>query len=159
MVLDTPSVGRSVRFDEALRAWRRAVRATDAIETVVAVWEAVEFYVSGTTVPGMFSDVELKAAVAALTGLGLSDSQRDRLRDVIGSANSAPLFVRLRAALDGDDVPYSEEELSTLKRLRAFRNDIVHGRAKSDPARNDLEMAKAFVNRMLAFGGAAALRT
>lgn len=159
VALDTPSVGRSVRFDEALRAWRRAVRATDAIETVVAVWEAVEFYVSGTTVPVMFSDAELKAAVAALAGLGLSDSQRDRLRDVIGSANSAPLFVRLRAALDGDDVPYSEEELSTLKRLRAFRNDIVHGRAKSDPARNDLEMAKAFVNRMLAFRGAAALRT
>jgi len=49
-VLSTPSiVGHSA--STKLRERGRAVGATDAIETVVAIWEAIEFCVAATTVP------------------------------------------------------------------------------------------------------------
>jgi len=60
-------------------------------------------------------------------------------------------MVRLRVALDEDQVPYEDAELSLLQRLRGVRNDLVHGRSRETPSAADLRYAKAIVNRMLVY--------
>lgn len=149
--LQAPSVGSDARFDEALRAWRRAVRATDAMDAVGALWEAIEFYASETGVSKLFSRTKLAEVEAALTALDLTEAQRQRLSERVKTANEAPLLIRLRRTLERDGVPFSDAEIEVLRRLRDRRNDVVHGRGRGEPIADDLDMAKGFVNRMIAF--------
>ena len=60
-------------------------------------------------------------------------------------------MVRLREALRQDNVTYTEEEISLLRKLRNLRNDFVHGRSRELPAEGELRYAKAIVNRMLVY--------
>ncbi len=39
----------------AISAWQRAVKADDPVEALVALWEAIEFYVSGTKSEQLFT--------------------------------------------------------------------------------------------------------
>jgi hypothetical protein len=150
--LRTPSPGSDRRFDEALRAWRRAVRATEPIDAVGALWESIEFYAAkAPKPPAVFSKDDRGRVRNALTKLGLTGPQLERIPAMLEAANQPPLLVRLRNAMERDEVPFSDEEIEVLSRLREHRNDFVHGRTRADPASNDLELAKALVNRMLAF--------
>jgi len=150
--LRTPSPGSDPRFDEGLRAWRRAVRATDPIDAVGALWEAIEFYAAkAPKPPAIFSKQDRGRIRDALINLGLTGPQVERIPVMLEAANQPPLLLRLRQALQRDGVPFSDEEIEVLSRLREHRNDFVHGRTREDPAPNDLDLAKALVNRMLAF--------
>jgi hypothetical protein len=151
---EIPESGRSPVFDEGVRAWRRAVLTTDPIAAVLALWEAIEFYASGLTVPSLFSDQEASAVRGALNTLVLRPDQRQRVNDFFGTINEAPLMVRVPAALTADHVPFNEEDMVVLGRLRTQRNDALHGRQRGRPTVSDLDMARGFVNRMLAFWAA-----
>jgi len=137
-------------FDEAVRAWRRAVLTTDAVSAVLALWEAIDFYASGVSVPSL-TDKESHALRRAVDSVVLSDDQRQRVLDLLATINEAPLMTRLRAALAMDHVPFTEEDLTVLKRLRRQRNDALHGRQRGRPDSNDLDLARGFVNRMIVF--------
>jgi hypothetical protein len=65
--------------------------------------------------------------------------------------NEPPLMVRLRAALEEDGLPYKDEELSVLQKVRRARNDLVHGRSREAPSEADLKYAVAVINRMLLY--------
>ena len=139
-----------IQMREALSAWRRAAEETDALAAVMALWEAVEFYTSGTQAPRIFQKATLKAVRRRATD-GLEGEQLKRVQDVVARLNEPPLMVRLRVALDEDQVPYEDSELSLLQRLRQVRNDLVHGRSRETPSATDLRYAKAIVNRMLVY--------
>lgn len=140
----------SPQMREAFSAWKRAAEETDPLAAVVALWECVEFYVSGVSVNDIFTKAERKAvrkkAIEELEG-----EQLRKVQDVIGRLNDAPLMTRLRKALKQDSVPYDEEELTLLKKLRNLRNDFVHGRSRELPSEEDLRHATAVVNRMLVY--------
>ncbi len=138
------------QFDEAVRAWRRAVLTTDAVSAVLALWEAIDFYASGISVPCL-ADKESQALRQAIDSIVLLDDQRQRVLDLLARINEAPLMVRLRAALKIDHVPFTEEDLSVLQRLRKQRNDALHGRQRGRPDSNDLDLARGFVDRMIVF--------
>ena len=73
------------------------------------------------------------------------------LRGVIGlidNLNNAPLRLRLMQALDEDNVPINCGEIDLLWRLRALRNDVVHGRRSELPAVEDVDYATSIVARM-----------
>src|SRR5439155_15297841 len=105
-------------WTDALRAWRRAVRETDPLAAVGALFEAVEFYAAGTKVPHVLSHGELHDVAKAIDVLDLAPEKHTRLADVLARANEPPLRIRLVAALDADGVPYSAEEIERLWRLR-----------------------------------------
>jgi hypothetical protein len=133
----------------AISAWQRAVKAEDPVEALVALWEAIEFYVSGTKSEKLFTKSELKTIRKSATE-GLSNDQERRVEEVLHMLNQAPLMVRLREALEEDGVPCSNEEFDLLRRVRDKRNDL-HGRSREAPSEIDLRYAVAIVNRMLLY--------
>ena len=152
--IQLPDSGKNTTFDEGVRAWRRAVLSTDPIAAALALSEAVEFYASGVAVPSLLSDQEATAVRAALSTVTLGPDQRQRVDAQFATINEAPLMVRFRAALVADHVPFNDEDLAVLGRLRRQRNDALHGRQRRTLTLSDLEMARGFVNRMLVFWAA-----
>ncbi len=83
---------------------------------------------------------------------GLAGEQKRRVSDVLNNMLNAPsLMMKLREALEDNDVSYTEGEIQLLKRVRAKRNDLVHGRSREALLEDDLRYAVAFVNRMLVY--------
>jgi hypothetical protein len=132
------------------------VRESDGLASVGAIFEAVEFYASATKMPDVLTKAELKSVEDAIDDLRLADDKRKRLGDVLAMTNQPPLLDRLLAALEADHVPYSAGEIDALWRLRKFSNKALHGSERGTPAKNDLDLAYAFVNRMLVFRGSQA---
>jgi hypothetical protein len=129
----------------------RAVRESDRLASVGALFEAVEFYASATKMPAALTKAELKSVEDAIDVLRLSGDKRKRLGDVLAMTNQPPLLDRVLTALKADRVPYSAGEIDALWRLRKFRNKALHGSERGTPDKNDLDLAYAFVNRMLVF--------
>ncbi|HLX33802.1 MAG TPA: hypothetical protein VKR30_01020 [Candidatus Limnocylindrales bacterium] len=148
-----PATPSEPGWADAVRAWRRAVRESDRLASVGALFEAVEFYASATKTPDVLTRTELKSVESAIDALPLGDHARKRLSDVLAMTNQPPLLDRLHAALEADQVPFSAGEIDALWRLRKFRNKALHGSERGTPDKNDLEIAYAFVNRMLVFRG------
>jgi hypothetical protein len=82
---------------------------------------------------------------------GLSPEQTERLQGLRQFANNAPLAIRFESALEGDSVPFEGYELEALKRTRAIRNDLEHGRVLSPVQAADVSISISFMTRVLAF--------
>lgn len=162
--LTSPPVGEHVQYDEAIRAWRHALGRFDRVAAASAISEAIEFYAAGAEPALGFSTDDMKALRSALrraTGkdgspLVLTTEQRQRVDDVLGYLNEPSLKMRLRAALAADGVPFTEDEIKALWRARTARNYFVHGKSREEPDENDLDLARAFVNRLLVWWGRSA---
>lgn len=135
---------------EALLAWRRAVDTSDSLSTVVALWEAVEFYASGVKVAKLFESAEIKRIRKAVLN-DLEGEKAKRMSEILAQLNQPPLLIRLKAALEADGVPHTENELAVLGRIRKARNDLVHGRSRREPSDRDVMHAIAVVNRILVY--------
>jgi hypothetical protein len=151
VVVGGPTVGAQTRFDEAIRAWRRAVQTTDAIAAATAIWEAIEFYAARTRPPAIFDKKTRRRLESAIEALGLGEAQSRRFAEVAAYLNDPPLMAKLEATLKTDAVPHTVDEIAALGRIRKARNDFVHGRSRRQPSRGDLDLGKGIVNRMLVF--------
>jgi hypothetical protein len=159
--LVAPVVGEHAQFDEAIRAWRRSVTAADRIAAASAISEAIEFYVAGIDVSLAFAPVQIAALRDALcraieaegTPLALTAPQRQRVDDMLGRLNEPSLKQQLLAALAADGVPYAKEEIDRVWRIRTARNNFVHGKSRDEPDDDDLDLGRAFVNRLIVWWG------
>lgn len=136
------------RTDEAIEAWRRATLEPDASVAVIALAEAIEFYVGDTKVPRLFTEDEL-AAIREGALANVDEARRQRVVDMVGKLNEPSVNMRLRAAMDADQVRYSESEFSLLARFRGLRNKIIHGQERKLPSDDELRQALALVDRLL----------
>jgi hypothetical protein len=135
---------------QALLACQRATAEPDPLARVQALWEAIEFYVSGTRLPRLFTRKQLSALRSAIP-VGLNGEQRQRVLKKIGELNKPPLMERLHAVLEAEGVPITDAESKLLQRLRDLRNDVVHGRSTDLPDPEDVRYATSVVSRMLIF--------
>jgi hypothetical protein len=142
--------GLTLQDRQALLASRRATTDPDPLGAVGALWDAIEFYATGTTVPPLFTPADLESIRDSLPG-SFSTEQRNRILDAVAGLNSPPLMTRLRAALKHDAVPTNEGEIVLLRRLRKLRNDAAHGRGVGVPATEDVQHAVGVLSRMLAY--------
>jgi len=149
--VSSPIVGSSPRFDEAVRAWRRSVGTTDSIAAATAISEALEFYAAKVCPPAKFSAEQIRQVRAAITAVPLDKEQRQRLEGLLAMANQPPFLATLRHALTADGVPFTDEEMEAIRRVRNARNDFVHGKSRAEPGENDLEIARAVTNRALVY--------
>ena len=143
----------SLQDQLAIKALARVAHESDSLAQIQALWEAIEFYVSGTTAEHIFSSGECRTIrKAILTELGQVASNRlKRIDRSIGELSNPPLLVRLKKTLDDDRVPISDEEIDLLAKLRALRNDVVHGRRSERPITEDVEYAASVVARMIVY--------
>jgi len=149
--------GNAVRYDLALAAWRRSLRARDRIAASVALWEALEFYSAGTTVGGEFDAETRERLIEAVPSLDLSDAQSNRVIEVFKQFLNMPSAMdRLRAALDRDRIPYSDRDIGALRAIRRPRTQAQHGDPPSAPSEEELEHARGVVTRVLAYWGSIA---
>jgi hypothetical protein len=115
----------------------------------------LEFYAAETRVGGSFSPEQLGAIDAATNCVdAIDDSQKVRVREVLHQfLNQPTAMTRLRAALVADEIPLTDGEIAAIREVREARNDFQHGDPWTDPTEESLELAKAFVNRVLAYKG------
>ncbi|MFE2922518.1 hypothetical protein [Streptomyces goshikiensis] len=137
----------------AFLALARAANESDLLARVLALFEAIEFYASGTAVERVFAQVELDAIKASIPTT-LKPEQKDRFNDFVANLNSPPLRRQLMKALDVDGVTYTPDEIKMLWQLRKLRNDVVHGKSKEMPKAEDVEYATSIVARMLVYRAA-----
>jgi hypothetical protein len=145
-----PAMPASVTFGDrqALLALQRAATATDPVQRVSALWEAVEFYVGKLAPEALFTRDEIDAIVQGACS-GLSDQKADRVQNVLrGSLNQFSVRARLAHVLAQDGVPVTDDDLALLGRLRVDRNKALHGSA-SAPSHDDIDRAVAFVSRAI----------
>lgn len=153
--VEVPSLTLQERL--AIQALARATAEPDLLARVHALFEAIEFYTSGTSMGELFTKAERQELVVALPGL--TDKQRARVVDLFSQLNNAPLRIRLMKALDEDRVPLARNaDVDLLWALRDLRNDVTHGRSSEMPALHDVEHATSIVARMLVFRVARRLR-
>lgn len=149
--LGEPPQGLSVQDRQAIESLRRAAAASNPIQAITALWDAIEFYVAGTSGPRPFADAELNALREAVPK-DLPPALRSRAVDSINRLNQLPLLSRLRAAVDADGVPTDDDEWSLLQRLRRSRNALVHGAGvESVSSQREILRGVAFVARLLVF--------
>lgn len=134
----------------AILTWRRASEESDALASIVALWEAIEFYASGANIEKLFSKGE-RNDIEARACEGLDHEKGSRVRQLLDQLNSPSLMHSLTAALRVDGVPVTADELELLRKVRKIRNDFVHGRNTNPPRDEDVIYAKAIVNRMLVY--------
>lgn len=134
---------------QALLALGRSSREPDLLARVQDLWEAIEFYCSGTSVNPLFTSEQLNEIRRSLPELGAD--QHKHATELIGQLNSPPLMIRFKQAILTDGAPLSEGEINLLVRLRKARNDVVHGRESRLPAPEDVEYATSLVARLLIY--------
>ena len=146
-----PPSAFSVQDHQAVQALRRVASTTDPIQAVTAIWDAIEFYVAGTSGPRIFDDPTLKKLRKAIPK-DLPAPLRGRTIDAINRLNQMPLLTRLRAAAEEDGVPTNDDEWGLLQRLRRSRNALVHGAsADAVASASDLQRAQSLVARLLVY--------
>lgn len=134
----------------AILALARAANEADALAAVQALFEAIEFYVHGVSLPHLFSKAELRKIKSSVAER-LTVEQEDRFGHLLGGLNNAPLLERLRRAIDEDAVPIVPSEIDLLWRIRLLRNNVVHGRSSELPQSEDVEYATSIVARILIY--------
>lgn len=140
----------TVQDRQALLACARAARGGDTLERIQALWEAIEFYVSGVAAPQLFDPEEVKRVRRAVPK-DIDRLLRERALDLLGKVTDPPLMARLSEALRRDGVPIAPGELSLLRDLRTARNDAVHGRSPDLPQLEDVDHAVSVVARMILY--------
>jgi hypothetical protein len=152
-IADLERFGLSMNATEqdlsAVRIWQRSQGTSDPLAAAVGLNEALEFLASGESVATVLTKEERRKA-AARASEGLNAAKAQRVKEQIGRVNDPSLAAKLEvaAAKDGTGLHASEWEL--LRRIRAARNDAVHGRGTQGPQSEDVQAALGVVGRMLA---------
>jgi len=135
---------------QALISLRRAAGASDQIQAVTALWEAIEFYVAGVSPPADFDDATLRSLRKRLPS-GLAPRLRERVVMAVNRLNEPPLLTRLREATERDGVPLSDGEWQLLSALRRARNATTHGGGGTAVGPDDLRRGVSLVARLLLY--------
>jgi hypothetical protein len=143
-----PAEALSPQERESIEAWRRAVEATDPVARVVAVSEAMEFLVGGVKGKKLFPKAARDALIAEASKV-LSDEQRARFDQLVGTLNALSFDAKLDEWLAQHGVALSESDRGVIRRVRSSRNKFVHGESRSIPDPGDLRYATSVVNRLL----------
>ncbi|HEY4280332.1 MAG TPA: hypothetical protein VGM91_19065 [Conexibacter sp.] len=134
---------------QALLALQRAATATDPVQRVGALWEAIEFYVGGRTQGRLFERRDV-AEIVERAANGLADEQAARVEEVLRKfLNQPSITARLKHVLAEEEVPFTRDDLALLASVRRERNLALHGDAAA-PEHDDIDRAVAFMSRAIA---------
>lgn len=127
---------------------RAGDESLDLMIRVTALWDALEFYAAGVEADKTFTKSEMRA-LRKRSVVGLSESQIQRLDQGFQQLNAGSLMQRIWIQATRDDVPVSSSDREVIARMRAVRNDAIHGRDLRPPSRDELAHAVSVVARLL----------
>jgi hypothetical protein len=143
--------------DEVVRAMRALRDAADETRDVFdrchALCTVLEYYAASSKPEHIVSKAVKKRALHSLKELDMTEIERKRLREVIEGVNNPPLLARVRHQAHMDGAPFSDAERGLVAKLRAARNDTVHGRGRASeiPDADDLQWGVSVVSRLLLY--------
>lgn len=133
---------------QAVLALQRATTTWDSVQRVAALWEAIEFYIADRTPDPRFDPIEIDAAVERASK-GLQPEKAKRVATVLKQwLNSWSPMDRLEHVLREDGVPFCDEDMRRIGRLRRVRNRAIHG-ASTTAEHDDIECAIALMSRAI----------
>lgn len=133
---------------QALFALQRAVTASDPVQRVGALWEAIEFYVGERNPSRRFTRTEVSAIVDRAID-GLRGDQATRVEEVLRQfLNQPPITARLKHVLGEEGVAVTNNDLALLRRLRDERNLALHG-STAAPEHEEIDRGIAVLTRAL----------
>ncbi len=133
---------------QALLALQRAITARDPVQRVAALWEAIEFYLGDRGPSPEFTDDEITAAIARASE-GMGDAKSERVGNVLRQwLNSRSPQARLKNVLTEERVPFTDEDMQRIRRLRRSRNRALHG-AESTPRHDEIDQAVGLISRAM----------
>lgn len=136
---------------QALLALQRAITARDPVQRVAALWDAIEFYLGDRAPAPGFTDEEI-AAVVERAGEGLTAEKAERVGKVLRDwLNKWSPNARLEHVLREEGVPFTDEDMRRIKRLRRVRNRAVHG-AEAAAAHDEISQAVGLMSRAITTG-------
>ena len=122
--------------------------ASDSVQRVGALWEAIELYVGKRNPPKLFDRDEVGAIIERAAS-GLTEDRAARVDEVLRQfLNQPPLIPRLEYVLAEEGVPVTDDDRALLGRLRGARNKALHGSAAASE-HEDIDRAIAFMSRAL----------
>lgn len=146
----TPAMPTRVSLGDrqALLALQRAITARDPVQRVAALWDAIEFYLGDRGPEPGFTDEEI-AAVIERASEGMTKAKAERIGNVLGQwLNSWSPQARLQTVLADESVPFIDEDMRRIRRLRRTRNRALHG-AESAPRHDDIDQAIGLMSRAM----------
>lgn len=128
----------------------RAARRTVAIDRVIFLWQAIEFFLGDIKPPKLFGTSVKKLVREAREGLSdsLSNEQIARLSEVLGTLNSPSMRMKLDCYINAVSVPVSAIDYQILWDLRAYRNGVIHGRDADAPTQESIDHGVAVMARI-----------
>ncbi len=135
----------------AIRAWYRARRSNEPLGSILALWDAVEFYTSGSKPPKIFNKEEARELRKEINTLSkkFSHTQAQRINSLYERLNEAPLVVKFKHQMNEEGVLFSEADIDNLLKLRKIRNNAVHGRGVGYVRHEDLKQGISFLARVI----------
>jgi len=133
---------------QAVLALQRAITARDAVQRVAALWDAIEFYLGRRSPAPGFTDDEIAAAVERASQ-GLTAAKAERVGTVLRQwLNSWSPTARLEHVLRDEGVPFNDEDMRRVKRLRGARNRALHG-AEAAPSHDEIDQVVGLMSRAI----------
>jgi hypothetical protein len=133
---------------QALLALQRAATASDPVQRVGALWEAIEFYVGKRNPSRRFTRSEVSAIVDRAID-GLAGEHAARVEEVLRQfLNQPPITTRLKHVLAEEGVPVTDDDLALLRRLRDERNLALHG-STAAPEHEEIDRGVAVMSRAM----------
>jgi hypothetical protein len=133
---------------QALLALQRSITTRDPVQRVAALWEAIEFYLGDRGPEPGFTDEEIAAAVERASE-GMTAEKAKRVDDVLRQwLNSWSPRARLEHVLGDERVPFSDEDMRRVGRLRRARNRALHG-AEAEPTHEEIDQAVGLMSRAI----------
>lgn len=147
--LDPPMPAQVSSGDrQALLALQRAITARDPVQRVAALWDAIEFYLGDRSPEPGFTDEEIAGTVERASE-GLTAAKAERVGNVLRQwLNSWSPTARLEHLLRDEGVPFSDEDMRRIGRLRSARNRALHG-AQAAPSHDEIDQAVGLMSRAI----------
>ena len=145
-----PAMPKQIDFGDrqALLALHRAITVRDPVQRVAALWEAIEFYLGNRGPEPEFSEEEIAAAADRATE-GMTEAKSKRVGDVLRQwLNSWSPQARLEKILTDEGIPFTDEEMRRIRKLRKTRNRALHG-AESMPKQDEIDQAISLMSRAI----------
>ncbi|PDZ65565.1 hypothetical protein CON30_19315 [Bacillus cereus] len=160
-VMDEESNEEIESVFNALKWLKRSWDASNIEDQIIFSNVTIEFLLSDEKVPPLMKKSLRKSVIeSAVNTFKLNfdggSEEKDKLSSDLknkfsSSLTNAPLFIKLENLIQRFEIPFTEEDMKLLRKVRKARNDLVHGRGMEPLEKNELWKVNSIIGMLIAF--------